>query len=499
MYTNSSDTGTGDQARILFGDFNGDGLTDVYYASSQASVNLSRGDGTFTRRNSPTGIYLHNRLPYLDLSRLHVVDSNGDGYSDIHWLNNTAHIIYINQNKPALITKITNGLGVNIQATYRSLINNPSYTQQTDAVFPMRDLSIPLQVVTQTKTDNGIGGLTTLNHGYRGAKYNTNGRGFSGFRERTTEDPVTQTNVLTRYNTHFPYTGVVEMEETHIGTRLISRLTNSVTNQPTANARTRFVSINQSIEQNFNVDNGALLSTVTSANQYDDYGNPTRITVTTEDAASNTYITTTENSYNNNLANWHLGRLTRAQVTQQQNGVAAPTRTSTFTYNSTTGLLQSETIEPGTNFWLTKQYQHDTYGNRTSVTTTGYGVAARTSNTHYDSRGVHPISSSNALGHTETYEHNDPWGNRTQLTGPNGLSTAWLYDGFGRLYRETRADGTHSSTAYAWCNDSCPELEDGRQLSYKKTSKSTGSAGAISYFDAVNRVLLVEREGFRGR
>ena len=454
--------GTSDQSRILFGDFNGDGRTDVYYALSQASFTYLEAMVPLLAENAPIGITHHigdeNKAPTLISHACMLLTLMVMVTVIFTRLNNTAHIIYINQNKPALITKITNGLGVNIQATYRSLINNPSYTQQTDAVFPMRDLSIPLQVVTQTKTDNGIGGLTTLNHGYRGAKYNTNGRGFSGFRERTTEDPVTQTNVLTRYNTHFPYTGVVEMEETHIGTRLISRLTNSVTNQPTANARTRFVSINQSIEQNFNVDNGALLSTVTSANQYDDYGNPTRITVTTEDAASNTYITTTENSYNNNLANWHLGRLTRAQVTQQQNGVAAPTRTSTFTYNSTTGLLQSETIEPGTNFWLTKQYQHDTYGNRTSVTTTGYGVAARTSNTHYDSRGVHPISSSNALGHTETYEHNDPWGNRTQLTGPNGLSTAWLYDGFGRLYRETRADGTHSSTAYAWCSGSCPHF-----------------------------------------
>ena len=42
-------------------------------------------------------------------------------------------------------------------------------------------------------------------------------------------------------------------------------------------------------------------------------------------------------------------------------------------------------------------------------------------------------------------------------------------------------------------------LEDGRQLSYKKTSKSTGLAASVSYFDATNRVLLTGKEGFRGR
>ena len=48
--------GTSDQSRILFGDFNGDGRTDVYYALSQASFTLSRGDGTFTRQKCPYGI-----------------------------------------------------------------------------------------------------------------------------------------------------------------------------------------------------------------------------------------------------------------------------------------------------------------------------------------------------------------------------------------------------------------------------------------------------------
>jgi YD repeat-containing protein len=41
-------------------------------------------------------------------------------------------------------------------------------------------------------------------------------------------------------------------------------------------------------------------------------------------------------------------------------------------------------------------------------------------------------------------------GNVLTLTGPNGLTTTWEYDALGRQAKETRADGTTTTTNYEW-------------------------------------------------
>ena len=109
-----------------------------------------------------------------------------------------------------------------------------------------------------------------------------------------------------------------------------------------------------------------LITETVTTHTYDDYGNPTSITVavTGDDTVGNpeTYTTHTENTYTNDTANWYLGRLTRAEVTQYlpsntdtKDGTctaASPstcdTRVSSFSYDSATGLLTQEVIEPDT-------------------------------------------------------------------------------------------------------------------------------------------------------
>ena len=56
---------------------------------------------------------------------------------------------------------------------------------------------------------------------------------------------------------------------------------------------------------------GSALSTVTTANQYDAYGNATQVVVSTPDGFSKTTL----NTYTNDTTNWYLGRLVGATVT----------------------------------------------------------------------------------------------------------------------------------------------------------------------------------------
>ena len=98
-----------------------------------------------------------------------------------------------------------------------------------------------------------------------------------------------------------------------------------------------------------------------------------------------------------------------------------------------------------------------------------------------------------------------PTGAQVSLTGPNGLSTGWTVDGFGRKTRETRADGTATDWEYAYCQGinggslACPTVE-GIAAAYRiKTTPSAGT-GPISqtYYDALGRALRSETESDDG-
>ena len=199
---------------------------------------------------------------------------------------------------------------------------------------------------------------------------------------------------------------------------------------------------------------------------------------------------------------------------------AVETRTSTFGYAAGSGLLVKEAVEPDTSdLCLVTTYTLDAYGNRTSVTTrncngsageaaapTGDAVIApRTTTDTYDSRGQYATATGNALGHGETRGYDGRTGAQVSLTGPNGLSTTWTVDGFGRKTRETRADGTATDWEYAYCQGinggslACPTVE-GIAAAYRiKTTPSAGT-GPISqtYYDALGRALRSETESDDG-
>ena len=145
------------------------------------------------------------------------------------------------------------------------------------------------------------------------------------------------------------------------------------------------------------------------------------------------------------------------------------TRTSAFEYD-TKGFLKKEVIEPDkAEFCVQTEYTIDAYGNRGTAKTKACSAAdteARGSSSKYEAQtvviegksfavagGQFPTSSTNALGHTETKQYDPRTGAVVALKGPNGLSTTWEYDAFGRKTKESRADGTYSTWEYRFCGE----------------------------------------------
>ena len=234
---------------------------------------------------------------------------------------------------------------------------------------------------------------------------------------------------------------------------------------------------------------------------------------------------------------------------------ASLTRTSAFDYDATSGLLTKEIIEPDTsNLCLVTTYGYDGYGNKYAATTrncngsagsvsgvndeaaspTGDPVfSSRTNSSSYSSgstsvsgttytwvAGQFATSSSNALIQSESREFDPRFGAPTKLTGPNSLATQWGYDAFGRKVAEKRADGTGTTWSYQYCSGvnggsaSCPTNIGGVAGAYVVTATpvagpidltanpvTTGGANGAaskSYYDALNREIRSETQGYDG-
>lgn len=201
------------------------------------------------------------------------------------------------------------------------------------------------------------------------------------------------------------------------------------------------------------------------------------------------------NTYTNDVMQWRLGRLTRAVVTSNM-PFGTATRTSAFEYDAVTGLLTAEVIEPDDpSLLLRTEYGYDGYSNRTSVTVrdaggSSYPITAATSTTSYDygtlaGYGTYTVTSANAKGHTETRVIDARHGQPLSLTGPNGFTTQWEYDAFGRQIREIRADGTSTRTVYSRSSCSPNAL-------YKVTTQTRGSMPVSVCFDRFGRELRRE-------
>lgn len=197
---------------------------------------------------------------------------------------------------------------------------------------------------------------------------------------------------------------------------------------------------------------------------------------------------------------------------------ATQTRVAAFEYDAATGLLVKEIVEPDNpELCIVTVYSRDAYGNKTGSTTRNCNGSAgsnpgvnseaaapgassnaafspRSSTTVYDARGQFPVVVTNALGQSETRTYDARFGQVTSLTGPNGLTTTWTYDGFGRKLSETRADGTITTWAYTLCAG-CGGLSN---AAYTITVSSTGAPTVITYYDSLERVIRTQTTGFDG-
>ncbi|MGJ4973111.1 RHS repeat-associated core domain-containing protein [Bradyrhizobium sp. HKCCYLRH1073] len=183
------------------------------------------------------------------------------------------------------------------------------------------------------------------------------------------------------------------------------------------------------------------------------------------------------------------------------------TQTASFAYDAATGMVIQQVVEPeAPAFRLQTDYARDTFGNVLTTTVSGADIVTRGSASSYDARGQFATSNSNALGQSESVQYDARFGSPTRQTGPNGLTTSWSYDGFGRKIQENRPDGTQTKWAYQFCSGvnggtaTCPTgaIYQVQETPYAADGTTVNGPFVVVYYDMLDREIARDSQGFDG-
>lgn len=214
-------------------------------------------------------------------------------------------------------------------------------------------------------------------------------------------------------------------------------------------------------------------------------------------------------------------------------------RSSAFSYRSSDGLLESETVEPDrADQCVVTTYIYDNWGNKSTSTTANCPgatndalFATRVSRQTWSravmptftvgsrvltlQAGQFPLDVTNALDQVQSQLFDPRFGVPVEVKAPSGLVTTAIYDELGRKTSETKPDGTGSVTQYCilpnrgidqtsnseGCNNPAHAPDDAVQYVKSWPVNTLGAKigpWSWSYSDRQGRTLRVATEGFNG-
>ncbi len=483
-------------------DWNGDGKDDVVYRTTSSTWRVAISTGDALLPVADTGVTHGGAYGLLAL------DNSGDGLQDILTIvNNQVRYRIHTGLKPDLLVSATDGFGVLASFSYSPITIDSVYTKSSGATYPDRDVQDGQHVVSQmTLTDGtGTGTTTSFSYSYEGLRYSGTGRGSLGFAKKTTTDNTLGygTRTTETYRQDFPFIGqasqIVIKQSTGTTVREITDNWSALTYGYGYETR-QFPYILSSTDKHYEVGgtyNGTHHTTVGNSVAAIDStsGLVTDLTTTVSEVATglNSGSSRSErvlhSSLLNDTTNWCLGRPQTTQVTASHtlSGGTPITRIVGQTWDGLKCRPTQQQLEPGNGqLQVTVGLVYDSFGNVSSQTVTGIGMAARTTTLSWDARGQFPLTVTNPLSQSATQTWRYDLGLPTSVTDPNGLTTSWTYDGFGRRTLEIRPDLTRTTWDRASCSGGCDSRTRYQVSRYDKDTASSTirtTIGDVNQFD----------------
>jgi RHS repeat-associated protein len=490
-----------------------------------------------------------------------LLDFSGDGLIDNLFVNRSADgsiqssstRLYYGRNSAGgsstaainVVSTVSDGFGASTSIRYRPLTDPAVYTRMRDARNALwgggavvYDLIAPIHVVSQIEstapTFASAGSTRRVEYHYVGAKLQGGGRGFLGFGEIISYDPQSGIRSNTRYRQDFPFIGLpADSTQALVSSgQKFDRISNPAATSPVSwgavtaataaatlpsstrlsytvnqwqaietvsGAATWFPHIAASLERSYTLS-GTFSRKVLTSNTYNNgYGNLDTAVVRTyaSDGATAVATRTASHTYFNDPAKWHLGRLATSAVTHARGGKASITRSSSFGYDSASGILNRETVEPGhAQLEVNTTYQLDAFGNRIVTRLTGAGMPARTSSAVYDALGRYVDETRNAYDQVTTrVTQRDAFGNVLQSENIDGVVTIGAADHMGRPFISwTETGAWNKATLVTGSGSYCP----GSYTAYHTLNTGGGQPAQYACFDRLGREVRMATQGFDG-
>ncbi|MDP2324770.1 MAG: toxin TcdB middle/N-terminal domain-containing protein, partial [Gammaproteobacteria bacterium] len=336
-----TNTGWGAAYNVLPGDYNGDGVSDLYLVGT-AGLYYCAGPGITTANNCIPKLTGDWKTPY----GIYPGDYDGDGTTDLFLINDASrYFVEAGAGHADRVARITNGLGAITNISYKPLTDAAVYTKGTGTNVmgsAYLELQAPMYVVSSVTSSNGVGGSTVgSSYFYWRARAHLAGGGFMGFEVVRSCDTNTIPNICTQttYTQDYPHQGLPTRVLKFTKDGAVVRYLNLVTNNwnyvtdplglRANNPQYRVPQLSQSQEVSYELASGglaqgAVITNVSTANTYDNLGNPVVISVASDssDASNQIYRKITTNTYDNDIdgmnpdgsIRWLLGRLRTATV-----------------------------------------------------------------------------------------------------------------------------------------------------------------------------------------
>jgi RHS repeat-associated protein len=493
-------------------DWDGDGNDDILVVSgSNWHWKRATGEG-FAATYTDTGLTVTGRT---------VTDLNGDGLYDLAGVS--GHRKHAG-NYPDLLLTATDAFG-NFSTFSYAPLPMANYAKLATATFPMQEYAGPLYVVSNVQSSNGIGGTFNLqNFYYQGARIDLLGRGFLGFFYRSWVDSRDGTTQRRTYRQDFPFIGAVSnarRTQEPSGAAITEVQTSFSSYSYGSSPHTRsfpFASTITSYDREAGgIANGNYIRTTVQQILVDSTtGTPYDTTTTVTEPASGAYGVQPSASYvqrvysptayfSDTPSTWCRGRPGQTQVISSHNqpvSGSSITRKTDITWDST-ACRPTQIVEESGNSLLevTRAIGYDAFGNVNSDSVTGIGMTPRTTTASWGTNGQFPVSVtrtvSASFSEVSGYGWNAAFGAPASETDPNGIAISWLYDDFGRVRQENRPDGTYTTREY-FVNPVCDPRSKLAVLTRAYSTTAAVVADWYVFLDQLERPVDEYRTAFSG-
>jgi RHS repeat-associated protein len=251
-------------------DWDGDGLDDIVEPDTASGhFGYIRSTGTTFSPWTSTGLAYNNADT--STNAVVVVDTNGDGLYELAYPVGAGFTINVLPHKGAttisdVANSIADGFGVNFSPSYDQLTDTTIYVKGTGTNYPQQDIQTSRNVTSSYTASDGIGGIYTIAQAYYYERQNLQRGQSEGFAKVRTHDSRNGFYRFQQYGQLFPYTGLLSEDSLYQSnlTTFISDVTNtlaSATLDSTSNNQRYFPYTSIAVSKNYEF-NGALNGTL---------------------------------------------------------------------------------------------------------------------------------------------------------------------------------------------------------------------------------------------